>query len=113
MSVGTRSVRTAPAAWARIRTAAGVPDVISWHGTLHGVSFALGGLTLVAALVVLTRRFARDGARGWVQYAVATLVVFVLLSAVGLAGGDFRIASVGFVVGWVWVSVVAASWRAR
>lgn len=92
---------------------AGMPETISWHGVVHGIAFALGALTLAAAFVVFARRFARDGERGWVQYTVATAVVFVLLSAVGIGGGDFRIASAGFVLGWGWVSIVAASLRAR
>lgn len=92
---------------------AGVPETISWHGTVHGIAFALGVVTLLAAFAVLARRFAHEGARGWLQYTAATAAVFVLLSAIGLGGGDFRIASAGFVVGWGWVSVVAASLRGR
>ncbi|MEP7105859.1 MAG: DUF998 domain-containing protein, partial [Chloroflexota bacterium] len=46
-------------------TPSGRPATISVHGILHLVSAAVGFLGLVAACVVLARRFASERRRGW------------------------------------------------
>lgn len=89
-------------------TAEGVPENVSWHGTVHGIAFALGFLSLIAAFFVFGRRFAAAGQRGWARYSLATGVIFAALSGLGVAGGDFRIVAVAMVLGWGWVSLVAA-----
>lgn len=59
---------------------AGAP-VLSWHGALHGVGFALAfGATTVGALV-FARRFAALGRWGWVGVCVATVVAALAAGA--------------------------------
>lgn len=59
---------------------AGAPEV-SWHGILHNLGFvlAVGGMT--AGSVVLARRFAVHGERGWAAVCVAAVVVPIVLGA--------------------------------
>jgi hypothetical protein len=90
---------------------AGTPDVISWHSNVHFVAFVVGVGSLIGLFVVLARRFAAVGQRGWTWYSVASGAVFVALAALGMSVGDFRIMTVGVVVGWGWASLVA--WRLR
>ncbi len=86
----------------------GPPASVSLQGALHGVAFAVGMSSLIAAFFVLARRFAVDGDRGWARYSVASGVLFVVLSGLGVAGGDFRIVAVAIAIGWVWAALTAA-----
>jgi hypothetical protein len=56
------------------------------HGSLHNVlSVVFETPTLVAACIVLARRFAQaPGGRGWVVYSVATIVVVVALQVLAV-----------------------------
>ncbi len=92
--------------------AEGPPDSISWHGAVHGLAFALGMVSLIAAFFVLARRFFAVGERSWGRYSVTTGVLFVLLGGVGAAVGDWRLVAVAILIGWAWASVVAAHLRA-
>ena len=77
---------------------------VSWHGLLHFVSGGIGFLGLIAACFVFTRRFAAQRLRGWAVYSLAT-GVFFFAAFVGIAVGSN---SVAVVIGWAWVSVMAA-----
>jgi hypothetical protein len=90
---------------------------VSWHGLLHFVSGGIGFLALIAACFVFARRFAAQRLRGWEVYSVATGVLF-FAAFVGIAVGSqakgplltFVILafSVAVVLGWAWVSAMAA-----
>jgi hypothetical membrane protein len=90
---------------------------VSWHGLLHFVSGGIGFLALIAACFVFARRFAAQRLRGWAVYSVATGVLF-FVAFVGIAVGSqakgplltFVILafSVAVVLGWAWISVMAA-----
>jgi hypothetical protein len=90
---------------------------ISWHGLLHFVSGGIGFIGLIAACFVFARRFAVQGQRGWAIYSVVT-GVFFFAAFVGIATGSnssraiatFVILAftVAVVIGWAWVSVMAA-----
>ncbi|MDQ4038436.1 MAG: DUF998 domain-containing protein [Actinomycetota bacterium] len=95
-----------------VGAAEGPPASISWHGAMHGLAFALGMLSLIAAFVVLARRFFEVGERRWTRYSVATGVLFVVLGGIGAAVGDWRLVAVAILLGWGWASVVAAHLRA-
>jgi uncharacterized protein DUF998 len=61
---------------------AGAPPgapTISWHGALHGVGFVLVVGCWTAACLVLRRRFARSGQRGWAVASVALVVIALLI----------------------------------
>jgi hypothetical protein len=90
-------------------TPAGPPDVASWHGNLHGLAFAVGMLSLIAACLVFARRFRALAARGWATYCTVTGGAFVILSAAGVVGGDFRLVAVAIVLGWGWMSIVSGA----
>jgi hypothetical protein len=101
---------------------AGAANPVSWHGLLHFVSGAIGFVALISACFVLARRFAALGERGWAAYSVATGVLF-LSAFFGIAAGPHQEGvKVGFidatfvnlaftgavVLGWAWISAVAA-----
>jgi hypothetical membrane protein len=91
----------------------GAPEQLSWHGALHAVAPPLAFLSLIAACVVLARRFAAAGERGWVRYSIATAVACVVLIAwADLDSLSWRLA-LAVTVGWAWVSATAVKWLQR
>lgn len=88
-------------------TTVGTPDP-TVHGILHSIAPVLAFLALIAACLVLARRNFRAGRRGWGAYSVA--VGAALLAPDLLMGRDgFSLAlAAAAVVGWTWVSAVAA-----
>jgi hypothetical protein len=92
-------------------TADGPPAVLSWHGTAHGIAFALGMTALIAAFAVLSRAFAAAGDRAWARGSAVTGVAFVVLGGLGAAVGDWRLVAAAVVLGWSWASLVL--WRLR
>ena len=91
----------------------GAPEQLSWHGALHAAAPPLAFLSLIAACVVLARRFAGAGERGWVRYSIATAVACVVLIAwPDLDSLSWRLA-LAVTVGWAWVSAAAVKWLQR
>jgi hypothetical membrane protein len=91
----------------------GAPEQLSWHGALHAAAPPLAFLSLIAACVVLARRFASAGERGWVRYSIATAVACVVLIAwPDLDSLSWRLA-LAVTVGWAWVSATAVKWLQR
>lgn len=85
---------------------------VSWHGVAHLAAGGVGFLSLVAACLLLARRFAADGERGWAAWSGATGVTF-LAAFVGIASGSGSPASivafsVAVVVAWTWLSTLAS-----
>ncbi|WP_223167254.1 DUF998 domain-containing protein [Nonomuraea sp. SYSU D8015] len=60
---------------------AGAPPAISWHGMLHQAGFVLALIGTIAAALVLARRFAAHGQRGWMWASVAAVVAILVVSA--------------------------------
>ena len=58
----------------------GAPD-FSWHGIVHEMGFGIATLSWIVACIVLARRFASDGRRGWVALCVVALVLNIGVSA--------------------------------
>jgi hypothetical protein len=90
---------------------AGRPDAISLHGMLHIAAAGIGFICLVAACVVIARRFAAQRRRGWTAFSILTGVVFVTAFA-GVASGSGSAAVVlGFwaalILAWGWMAAVA------
>jgi Protein of unknown function (DUF998) len=93
----------------------GTPDgaaPVSWHGTLHLVSGGVGFVCLIAACLVLARRFSAQGRREWAGLSGLTGVL-VLAGFAGVAlGAGSAWTTVGFtatvVLAWTWVSALAA-----
>jgi hypothetical protein len=90
---------------------------ISLHGLMHFVSGGVGFIGLIAACMVFARRFAVQGQRWWAAFSIATGVLF-FAAFVGIAtgsqpGGPFLVLvtlafTTAVVLGWAWVSAVAA-----
>ncbi len=85
---------------------------ISGHGVLHIVCGGLGFLALIAACLVMARRCAARGHRGWAVCSAATGVIFFAAFA-GIATGSDQSAIVlafygAVVVVWAWLSALSA-----
>jgi hypothetical membrane protein len=93
----------------------GPPDAPTWHGVLHFVSGAVGFLALIAACLILARRFAVAGRRAWAAYSAATGVVFFAAFA-GIASGSGQPAinlafATSVVLVWIWLAALCAHLR--
>jgi hypothetical protein len=90
---------------------------VSWHGMLHLTAAGIGFGCLIAACLVVARRFAAEGRAGWAAYSRVTGALF-LAAFVGVAAGagsaGTNLAFVAAVVlAWTWVTALAAhSYRA-
>jgi hypothetical protein len=84
---------------------------VSWHGMLHLVCASIGFLCLIAACLVVGRRFAADNRPGWALYSRVSGICF-LAGFVGVAAGaGSRPLTIAFVVSvvivWTWMSLVS------
>jgi hypothetical protein len=94
---------------------AGTPEVgapVTWHGTLHFVAGGIGFACLVAACLILDRRFSTEGRWGWAVLSRLTGVLF-LAGFVGMAAGAGSTwgnlaFTAAIVLTWTWMSAVAA-----
>jgi hypothetical protein len=53
------------------------PGAVSWHGLLHFVCAGIGFGCMIAACLVMARRFASAGERGWAGFSAVTGVAFL------------------------------------
>ncbi len=94
------------------RAPAGTPDTVSWHGLLHFITGGVGFLGLITACFVFARQFAALGQRGWAAYSVAIGVIFfVAFFGIASVSGNAWINVAFFVavvLGWAWISAMAA-----
>ncbi len=84
----------------------GEPEAYSWHSMVHGVGFGLAMLSLIAACVVFSRRFAVERDHGWVTYCVATAFGMPAILAVGSVEFSLRAAAVT-VVAFAWIGALS------
>ncbi|GGO31887.1 DUF998 domain-containing protein [Micromonospora parathelypteridis] len=91
---------------------AGLPEQASTGSILHTVCGAAAFLSLIAAGLLLARRFAGQGRQGWAVYSAVSGAVAFVLTALPWSEES---ASIRFAVGAVLISgwLVALSWRAR
>jgi hypothetical protein len=92
-------------------------NTISSHGLRHFVAGGSGFLGLIAACFVFARRFIAHKQLGWAAYSIATGVLF-FAAFFGIAAGSQQggatltvvnlAFSVAVVLGWAWVSTMAA-----
>ncbi|MEU7611685.1 DUF998 domain-containing protein [Micromonospora sp. NPDC049204] len=90
----------------------GLPEQASTGSILHVVCGAAAFLSLIAAGLLIARRFAGQGHRGWALYSAASGAVAFVLTALPWSEES---ASIRFAVGAVLISgwLVAVSWRVR
>ncbi|GAB3965251.1 DUF998 domain-containing protein [Plantactinospora veratri] len=93
----------------------GTPETgtaVTWHGTLHFLAGGIGFGCLVAACLVVGRRFSAEGRRGWAAFSRSTGVLFLAGFLAMAAGGGAVWSNLAFtgaiVLAWVWVSALAA-----
>ncbi|RAO51572.1 hypothetical protein LUPAC06_06257 [Micromonospora saelicesensis] len=91
---------------------AGLPEQASTGSVLHTVCGAAAFLSLIAASLLLARRFAAQGDRNRALYSATSGAVAFVLTALPWSEGS---ASIRFAVGAVFISgwLVALSWRTR
>lgn len=85
----------------------GTPDTVtgpSWHGIAHLIAAGIGFACLIAACLVLGRRFAAEGRRGWAWFSRVAGIAF-LAGFAGVASGNPAlvpafVAAVLLVSGW-------------
>jgi Protein of unknown function (DUF998) len=86
----------------------GIPDQFSWHGLLHAFAPPLASLSLIVACFVLVRRSAGLGQRGWATYSAATGLACLALGAWPVQETVSVRLALAVVIGWAWMSVLAA-----
>jgi hypothetical membrane protein len=90
-------------------TPVGPPVSPTWHGTLHLAAGGIGFLGMVAACLVLGRRFGKAGRRGWAVASRVTGLAFLAAFA-GITTGSTA-ATLPFVAGIVlsfgWLTALA------
>ncbi|HEY8943410.1 MAG TPA: DUF998 domain-containing protein [Polyangiaceae bacterium] len=84
----------------------------SWQGIVQNASRGAGSLFLIAASVVIAGWFAADGRRGWAWFYGASIpVVFIALTAAGLAIGGNPSAVAFLATPWIWMTALAVHLR--
>ncbi|MEU8899408.1 DUF998 domain-containing protein [Nocardia sp. NPDC048505] len=80
----------------------GAADTLTWHGIGHGVAAMIAGVALVAAEIVLARRFAAQGRNAMAVASVAVGIAYLVLPYVvpGLTSVLFAAASL---LAWGWI----------
>jgi hypothetical membrane protein len=98
-----------PMAGFPVGTPAGPAENPTWHGALHLAAGGIGFLGMVAACLVLGRRFAAAGRRGWALASRVTGIAFLAAFA-GITTGSTA-ATLPFVAGVVlsfgWLTALA------
>ncbi|MEQ4304811.1 DUF998 domain-containing protein [Plantactinospora sp. B6F1] len=92
----------------------GTPETgtaVTWHGTLHLVAGGIGFGCLIAACLLLGRRFSTEGRRGWAAFSRLTGVLFLAGFLAMAAGAGAVWSNLAFtctiVLAWAWVSALA------
>jgi hypothetical membrane protein len=89
-----------------------VGAAVTWHGMLHFAAGGIGFACLIAACLVLARRFSGEGRPGWAISSRSTGVLF-LAGFVAMAAGSGRTwtnlaFTAAVILAWTWMSAVAA-----
>jgi hypothetical protein len=97
-------------------TPAGDPVDVTLSGILHLISGAVAFLSLVAACVVFSRRFASLSEAGWSRFSIVAGTIlhrgFLLIGA--FPGETFSnlFLTAGVVLGWAWLTALLQKYRA-
>ena len=84
---------------------AGMPATMSWHSSVHQLSFMVSFTAVIAACFVVARRFKAIGERGWRLYCLATGLLTPVLIVLGInvkawVGVIFALAGAA-AMGWI------------
>lgn len=87
------------------------PGAVTWHGTLHFVTAGTGFLCMVAAGLIVARRYRAEGRRGFARYSVATAAAFLAAFAgiaTGAAGPTVNLSFTAAIIAqFVWLALLA------
>lgn len=86
-------------------TAAGVPATMSWHAMLHGFAPIFGFLALVIALIILGRRFGKEGEKTWMWVTVIVAITTFVLSSLSSFSGNWETGEFNFLPLWAGVTL--------
>jgi hypothetical membrane protein len=108
--VGAGAFRADPALGFPLGTPGGAGQV-SWHGALHFVCGGIGFACLIAACLLIGRRFARRGRTRWAAFSFTTGALFLAGFAAVASGTVATWTNLAFtasvVLAWAWVSALA------
>ena len=94
-----------------VGTPAGPPAVVSLHGILHLVCGGVGFGCLIAACLVIGRRFRRQGQPGWAWFSRITGVLFLAGFGGVVSGATSPGVNLAFtaavVLAWTWLSALS------
>ncbi|GIP39312.1 hypothetical protein J31TS4_25920 [Paenibacillus sp. J31TS4] len=87
----------------------GPPASMSGHAAIHMAAFCLAFFSLVAASLVLARRFAAQGERGWSRYCIGSGLAAMVLILAGMGMGTWVGVLMGIagLIAFGWVSLLA------
>jgi hypothetical protein len=81
----------------------------TWQGAVQNASRGASSLLLIAASVTIARWFAVEGRRGWAKFYGGSIpIIFVALTAIGLAIGGNPTAIAFLATPWIWVTTLAS-----
>jgi hypothetical protein len=82
-----------------------MPEEQSWHSTIHGFAPPFGFLSLVAALIILGRRFGARGEGTWMWVTIAVAIGTLALSSLPSFTGDWEAGRFNFLPLWAGVTL--------
>jgi hypothetical protein len=83
----------------------GVPPQMSWHGIVHGFAPVVGSIALVAALIILGRRFGSKGQKNLLWISVIIALATFVLSSMSSFTGNWETGEFNFLPLWVGVAL--------
>lgn len=90
----------------------GAAETLTWHGILHGASAMISGIALVAADIILARRFAQQGRTAMAVVSVAIGLIYLVLPYIIPDLTSILFAAASFLA-WGWISLLAAGALSR
>ncbi len=85
--------------------AVGVPKEMSWHSMVHGFAPIVGSLALLAAQLILARRFGSKKLRGWMWTTIIVAIASFVLSSIPSITADWETGRFNFIPLWVGVAI--------
>ncbi|MFC6080235.1 DUF998 domain-containing protein [Sphaerisporangium aureirubrum] len=89
----------------------GTPDAVTWHGVVHSMAPAVGGVAGLIAYAVFARRFRAGREHGWFAWTIVAPVAVLATDVVAGVAGDFRPMLIGQMIGAAWATSVYLRFR--
>lgn len=85
---------------------ASAPPTMTWHAVLHNLSPTFTGVSLIAACLVLARRYKSQRRRGILMVAICVPIAYLGLGTAAFPLDDLRWLLAGGAIIWLWPSLV-------